>query len=45
VLRLGLGNGLVMVGYKLTKLWYMVRVVAMVNLGVMVQVGLRLFGD
>jgi hypothetical protein len=43
VLRLGLGNGLAMVGYKLTKLWYMVRVVAMVNLGVMAALGLRLY--
>jgi hypothetical protein len=34
-----------MVGYKLTKLWDMVKVVVMVNIGVMAQVGLRLFGD
>jgi hypothetical protein len=32
-----------MVGLKLMKLWIMVRV--MVNLGIMVQVGLRLVGD
>jgi hypothetical protein len=34
-----------MVGLKLMKLWDMVRVVVVVNLGVMFQVGLRLVGE